>query len=74
MRGWAPLLVTLTTAAAGVASDQRVFQNHAAPGLEPAQRVFDKGNSTGNLIFRSVSSLLQVWPNTRYINGMVTFR
>ena len=73
MRGWTCLLVILAAAAIGGASDQQVFQQHAVPGLKPAQRASDKANSTGNLIFWSVNSLLQHWPNTRYINGEVTF-
>ena len=63
---WTHLFI-LAAAALGVTSDQRVFQQHPA-------RTSDKANSTGNLIFWSVNSLLQFWPNTRYTNGMVTFR
>ena len=69
MRNWARLLVISAVAAVGAASDQQPFQQHAAP-----VRAFDKTSSTGNLIFSSVSSLLQHWPNTRYITGMTTFR
>ena len=74
MRVWTCLLAILAAATVGVTSDQQVFQKHVAPGLEPAQRASDKTNSTGNLIFWSIASLLQSWPNTRYINGMVVFR
>ena len=74
MRAWTCLLVILAAAAVGVTSDQRVFQQHTAPGPRPAQRASDKANSTGNLIFWSVNSLLQHWPNTRYVNGMLTSR
>jgi len=31
-------------------------------------------NTTGNLIFDTVYSLLQHWPNTRYRNGALIFR
>ena len=74
MRVWTCLLAILAAATVGVTSDQQVFQKHVVSGPEPAQRVSDKTNSTGNLIFWSVASLLQSWPNTRYINGMVVFR
>ena len=73
MRVLTRLLVALTAAVVVVASDQQVFQQHAAPGSKSAQWASDKTNSTGNLVFWSVSSLLQHWPNNRYINGMVTF-
>ncbi|KAF9653761.1 hypothetical protein BDM02DRAFT_3086829 [Thelephora ganbajun] len=69
MRGWTYLLVIPVVAVLGTASGQQAFLQHAASGLKPAQRASDKANSTGNLIFWSVSSLLQHWPNTRYING-----
>lgn len=72
MGGWTRLLVILAAAAVGATSDQQVFQQHAAPDLKPAQGLSDKVNSTGNLIFSSVNSLLKLWPNARYINGMVT--
>ena len=71
MYGWTRLLVILAAAAVQASSDQQLFQQHATPGLKPVQRASDKANSTGNLIFWSVSSLLQHWPNTRYINGTV---
>ena len=71
MRGWMHLLVVLAAAVVQAAPNQQVFQHHAAPDLKPA---FDTSNSTGNLIFWSVNSLLQHWPNNRYINGMATFR
>jgi hypothetical protein len=71
--GWTRLLIALITAAVGTASDQQVFQQHTSPGFRPAQRASDTTNSTGNLIFWSVNSLLQQWPNTRYINGVMTF-
>ncbi|KAG1750191.1 hypothetical protein EDB19DRAFT_1629309 [Suillus lakei] len=41
-------------------------------GSKPEQWKFDEGpseNATGNLIFDTVHSLLQHWPNTRYRNG-----
>jgi len=41
------------------------------------QRDFDEGppkNATGNLIFDTVHSFLQHWPNTRYRNGTFIFR
>lgn len=72
MRGLGRILVALTAAAAVAASDQQVFQQNSTPGSKPAQKTSDKANSTGNLIFWSVSSLLQHWPNNRYINGIVT--
>ena len=65
MRGWSRLLLILAAAAVRVTADQQVFQQHAAASAS------DKTNSTGNLIFWSVSSFLQHWPGTRYINGMV---
>ena len=68
MRGWTRLLVVLTAAAVGATPDQYAFQQYTAPGLRQAQRT----NSTGNLVFGSVNSLLQRWPNTRYINGLLT--
>ena len=74
MRRWTPLLVILAVAVVGATSDQQIFQQYAAPGPMQAQRASDKTNSTGNLIFWSVSSLLQLWPNNRYINGTVTFQ
>ena len=74
MRSLAHLLVVIAAAAVRVASDQQVLQHYAAPGLGPTDRAFNKINSTGNLMFWSVSSLLQQRPNTRYINGMVTFQ
>ena len=73
MRGWTRLLVILVATAIGATSDQ-VFQQHAAPGPMPAQRASDNANLTGNLVFWSANSLLQLWPNNRYINGTVTFR
>ena len=73
MRGWTHPLLVLAAAAVGVISDQRAFQKLPASGSGPAQRAFNRANSTGNLIFWSVNSLLQHWPNTRYVNGMVTF-
>ena len=74
MRSWASLLVILTVAAVVAASDQQVLQQHAVPRLESVQRTSARTNSTGNLIFWSVNSLLQHWPNTRYITGMETSR
>jgi hypothetical protein len=74
MRGWTRLFVALTAAVVGTASDQQVFQQRTGHGLGQVQRASDTTNSTGNLIFSSVNSLLQQWPNTRYINGMMTFR
>lgn len=71
MRKWTRLLAILAIAAVGATSDQQVPLQRTAPGLGPTQ-VLDKTNSTGNLIFWSVNSFLQHWPNTRYINGMVT--
>lgn len=71
MRGWTRLLVIFAAAAVRATSEQHGFQQHAVPGLKKG---FDKTTSTGNLIFWSVSSLLQHWPNTRYINGMATVR
>lgn len=41
-------------------------------GSKTEQWRFDEGpseNATGNLIFDTVHSLLQHWPNTRYRNG-----
>ena len=73
MRGWTRLLVILAAVTVGSASDQQIFQQHAASGTRPVHRASDKANSTGNLVFWSVSSFLQHWPNTRYINGMATF-
>jgi hypothetical protein len=73
MRGWTRLFVVLAAATVGAAFYQQFFQEHALPGLDLAQRAPDKTNSTGNLIFWSISSLLQHWPNTRYINGAVMF-
>ena len=70
MRGWARLLVILAATAVRAIPDQQVFHQHTAPSLKIG---FNKTNSTGNLIFWSVSSFLQHWPNTRYINGTVTF-
>ena len=72
MRALACLLAILAAAAVGVTSDQQVFQQHVSPGLEPPRRASDRTNSTGNLIFWSIASLLQFWPNTRYVNGMFT--
>ena len=74
MRGWTRVLIILAAVAVQATPDQQLFQQPAASGVKPVQRVFDRTNSTGNLIFWSISSLLQHWPNTRYINGMVTFR
>ena len=75
MLGWTRLGLTILTAAAVQASsDQQLFQQHAAPGLKPVQRASDKANSTGNLIFWSVSSFLQHWPNSYHVNGMAMFR
>ena len=75
MHAWTHLLVVLMAAGVGVANDQQVVQQLAAPASALAQGAYDnETNSTGNLIFWSVNSLLQNWPNTRYINGMVTFR
>ena len=74
MHSWTRLLAILVAAAAGAAPDQQVFQQHAAQGLKQVQRTSDQTNSTANLIFWSVSSLLQHLPNTRYINGMVAFQ
>ena len=74
MRGLTRLLIALAAAVVVAASDQQVFQQPATTGPKPAQKASDKTNSTGNLIFWSVSSLLQHWPNNRYINGTVTSR
>jgi len=74
MRGLTRLLAALAAAVVVAASDQQVFQQPTTAGSKPAQRASDKTNSTGNLIFWSVSSLLQHWPNNRYINGIVTSR
>ena len=74
MRGWTHLLAALAAATVGTAYDQQVFQQRTDPGLGSTQRASDTTNSTGNLIFSSVNSLLQQWPNTRYINGMMAFR
>ncbi|KAG1733653.1 uncharacterized protein EDB91DRAFT_1300049 [Suillus paluster] len=44
-----------------------------SPSSNSEQWRFDKGppeNATGNLIFDTVHSFLQHWPNTRYRNGM----
>ena len=65
MLAWTCLLAILAAAAVGITSGQQVFQQHVSPGLEMT-------NSTGNLIFWSIASLLQFWPNTRYVNGMFT--
>ena len=73
MRGWKCLLVILAAAVAGVTPDQQAFQQHAVSDPSPAQKTPEKAGSTGNLIFWSINSLLQFWPNTRYINGMMTF-
>ncbi|KAF9788174.1 hypothetical protein BJ322DRAFT_611735 [Thelephora terrestris] len=70
MRRLTNLLVVFVAAAARVAAnDQQVFRQHATPDSKLAQRTYDQASSTGNLIFWSVNSLLQQWPNTRYING-----
>ena len=76
MCGWTCLMVILAAIAVGAASgsDQKSFQQHAALSLMPAQRAFDNTNSTGNLIFWSINSLLQVWPNGRYTAGTVTLQ
>ena len=71
MRGLTRLLVILAAAAVRATTDQKAFQQHAPPGLKTA---FDKTSSAGNLIFWSIDSLLQHWPNSRYVMGMVTFR
>ena len=75
MRHRARLLVVLVAAAAGTVSGQQPLQQHAVRGSESVQRAPDaKINSTTNLIFWSVFSLLQQRPNTRYLNGMVPFQ
>lgn len=63
----------LAAAAVVVADDQVRFRQQVGAGLESARGSYQEGNSTGNLIFWSVNSLLQHWPNTRYTNGTVTF-
>lgn len=71
---WIRLLVVLATAT-GAMSSQHFFQQHAAQDSESVRSAPDAMvNSTENLIFWSVSSLLQQWPNTRYINGMAMFQ
>ena len=72
MRAWTCLLGIVAAGMVGATSDQQVLQRHAASDPQPAQRVLGNTNSTGNLIFSSVNSLLQFWLNTRYINGTVT--
>ena len=76
MHRWTCFLLILAASAVRAISDQRVFQQHAGPGsdLKPTQRASGMVNSTGNLIFWSVNSLLQHWPNTRYVNGTAMFR
>ena len=65
-----PLVVLAVAAVAGAMASQQFFQ-----GSESVQRAPDtERNSTANLVFWSVSSLLQQWPNTRYANGMLTFQ
>ena len=63
----------LAAAAVVVADDQVRFRQQVDADLESARGSYQKGNSTGNLIFWSVNSFLQHWPNTRYTNGTVTF-
>ena len=73
MRGWTCLSAILAAVTIEVTSGQHAFQQHTASGLWPAQEASGEKNSTRNLIFWSVNSLLQHWPNTRYISGMATF-
>ncbi|KAJ7262775.1 hypothetical protein B0H12DRAFT_1104389, partial [Mycena haematopus] len=35
-------------------------------------KTFPSPNATGHLVFDTVSSLLQHWPNTKYYNGVCT--
>lgn len=75
MHAWNYLPAVLLSAAVGVANDQQVFRQHAAPHIKLTRGAYDTvKNSTGNLIFWSVNSLLQHWPNTRYINGTGSFQ
>lgn len=59
MKGWELCLLASAFPIAVLSAPQTVLE---AP-------LSDRRSATGNLIFQSVSNILQHWPNTKYVNG-----
>ncbi|KAF5383987.1 hypothetical protein D9757_006956 [Collybiopsis confluens] len=68
---WATRSLSSQLVSTGVFTSDQTAQNYLAPNQTINWDIIasPSENTTGHLVFQSVSSLLQHWPNARYRNG-----